>query len=375
MTSATVDVREFLALFPVEDLATTGILRGATRLLNFMSIDPLLALMPERGVLRIEPQDRGWFLTTTGEFSNPLSAEAGSGRVDDLGQRGNLFNFQNRSINPHYSRLTSSQQEELEVAEGLQEAEAESVDFPMDIREFLEQFTAIDLAQRGILRGPTGLLNGFSIEPLLRLMAEHSVARIESQGRDWFLTCTREFSNPLSSESTTGTLENLVRPGSLFQAQNRSINPHYARGIGGPQLDESEDESDLVEEVVSPLTFRLEQDLQEALRVSIDQLEPGLRIVDGGRERVLEGRRRIDITAEDENGRLVVIELKRGPADLGSVGQLLSYMGSVNVEEARPVRGVLIAGELPHPVVMAARVAPNISLKAYTFRFSFTDPT
>jgi hypothetical protein len=52
------------------------------------------------------------------------------------------------------------------------------------------------------------------------------------------------------------------------------------------------------------ITFGLERDLQIALRRNIDQLEPGLKIVDGGTERTVEAGR-IDITAEDEENKLV----------------------------------------------------------------------
>jgi hypothetical protein len=57
------------------------------------------------------------------------------------------------------------------------------------------------------------------------------------------------------------------------------------------------------------ITFGLERDLQTALRKNIEQLEHGLKIIDGGKEqRVAAGY--IDITAEDEHGNTVVIELK-----------------------------------------------------------------
>ena len=57
--------------------------------------------------------------------------------------------------------------------------------------------------------------------------------------------------------------------------------------------------------------------MQKALRANIQQLELGLEIVDGGAERTVDAGR-IDITAEDTNGRLVVIELKAGRAELAS---------------------------------------------------------
>ena len=64
--------------------------------------------------------------------------------------------------------------------------------------------------------------------------------------------------------------------------------------------DDSEDEG-LVSAEAEEITFGLERDLQSALRANIDQLEPGLKITDDGRERVTEAGR-IDITAGDAKG-------------------------------------------------------------------------
>jgi RecB family endonuclease NucS len=117
-------------------------------------------------------------------------------------------------------------------------------------------------------------------------------------------------------------------------------------------------------------TFGLEGDLQHALRVSIEQLEPGLEIVDGGTERsVASGR--IDITAEDRQGAIVVIELKAGKADRDAIAQVLSYMGDVAGSGDKQVRGILVAGDFSARALSAARAAPHIELKKYSYRFSF----
>lgn len=116
-------------------------------------------------------------------------------------------------------------------------------------------------------------------------------------------------------------------------------------------------------------TFGLERDLQLALRANIEQLEKGLRVIDGGKEQTVESGR-IDITAEDRSGSVVVIELKAGPADREAIAQILSYMGDLG-QDNKSVRGILVAGDFPPRSIAAARAVPNLQLRKYTFKFSF----
>lgn len=117
----------------------------------------------------------------------------------------------------------------------------------------------------------------------------------------------------------------------------------------------------------------LERDMQAALRIAIDQLDPGLTIIDDGAERSVESGF-IDITARDKSGAVVVIELKAGIAGQRAIGQILSYMGDVALEEAGlPVRGILVASDFDAKAKSAARVVPNLLLRRYSVRFSFSD--
>jgi hypothetical protein len=118
------------------------------------------------------------------------------------------------------------------------------------------------------------------------------------------------------------------------------------------------------------VTFGLERDLQAALRANIEQLEPGLMILDGGKERATEAGR-VDILARDLDGVIVVIELKAGAAAPDALTQLLAYMGVIQQEESAPVRGILVAGDFHHRVVYAAQAVPNVSLRRYRFKFTF----
>ena len=246
-----------------------------------------------------------------------------------------------------------------------------------DIRDFLKSFSREELIERGVLRGATHLLNTRSVEPLLRLMEEQGITRLTAEERRWFLTSDREFGNPGSDEMKQGRVEDLPRPGRIFWTQNPHINPYSDNSRPEP---ESPDEEDTQREPVpaihvtdsEQIKFGLERDLQRALRINITQLEQGLRVSDGGAEQTVHAGR-IDITAEDDQGNLVVIELKSGTAQPESIAQLLGYMGTIENPDGRQIRGILVANDFHPRVVYAAKAVPNISLKAYSFQFSFED--
>lgn len=117
-------------------------------------------------------------------------------------------------------------------------------------------------------------------------------------------------------------------------------------------------------------TFALERDLQSALRENIADLEPGLRVIDGGQEtRVDAGL--IDILAEDTNGAKVVIELKADTARPAVIAQILAYM-SHYAQNGDKVRGIIVAADFDTRVELASKAVPNLSCKRYTFKFSFS---
>ena len=138
-------------------------------------------------------------------------------------------------------------------------------------------------------------------------------------------------------------------------------------------------EDDLSEEAPEPIssdasrevarcTLSLERDLQHALRGRLDQLEPGLMAVDGGREE--SGFR--DITAKDQAGNTVIIELKAVKAGPEAVTQLLAYMGEVSPATNPPgLRGILVAPDFQAKALAAASMVPNIALKRYVIHLTF----
>lgn len=128
------------------------------------------------------------------------------------------------------------------------------------------------------------------------------------------------------------------------------------------------DSPDLSEDSIQQ-RFTLERDMQAALRRNIGWLDPTLKIVDDGAERAVNSGL-IDITCEDAQS-IVVIELKAGKADSRAIGQILGYMGDLQQEEGRAVRGILVAHEFDKRAKAAARVVPSLSLKRYSIEFKF----
>lgn len=114
----------------------------------------------------------------------------------------------------------------------------------------------------------------------------------------------------------------------------------------------------------------LERDLERALRANLAQIEPGLVLADGGVQmQVPSGR--IDILAQDAQGRRVVIELKAVRAPRDAVAQVLAYMGDLQAEGGAPVRGVLIAPDFDPRAISAARMVSALALMRFSFQFSF----
>lgn len=139
--------------------------------------------------------------------------------------------------------------------------------------------------------------------------------------------------------------------------------------VEAANIEDSQDLPDDFEDSTE-VTFRLERDLQSALRSDIGQLERGLSIIDGGTE-YSTAAGRIDILSTDDKGRTVVIELKAGRAGPKVIAQTLAYMTTVAAEKGPPVRGIIVAGDFDERVILASRAVPNLELKRYAYQFRF----
>jgi hypothetical protein len=146
----------------------------------------------------------------------------------------------------------------------------------------------------------------------------------------------------------------------------------YADELLGEDAEITDETNEEVLIEAEEITFGLERDLQAALRANIEQLEPGLKIIDKGKERLTEAGR-IDITAFDKKGNVVIIELKAGEAKHEIITQVLAYMTAVAEADKKPVRGILVAGTFPKKVILASRAIPNLEIKQYSFQFTFAE--
>jgi RecB family endonuclease NucS len=84
--------------------------------------------------------------------------------------------------------------------------------------------------------------------------------------------------------------------------------------------------------------------MKQAILIAPELVERGLRPLE--QEKSLHDVGFTDIYAEDSNGNLVVIEIKRNPATKDAVMQLERYLETLRKKVNRPLRGIVVAPEL-----------------------------
>jgi len=118
-------------------------------------------------------------------------------------------------------------------------------------------------------------------------------------------------------------------------------------------------------------SLSLERDVEEFIAANLGGLEEGLTLVD---RQVETEAGRIDILARDRTGTPVIVELKVGEAGDRAVGQLARYLGWWRKAKREPVRGYLIAAEIPETVIYGASMLDGVSVRRYEVSISFAEP-
>lgn len=116
--------------------------------------------------------------------------------------------------------------------------------------------------------------------------------------------------------------------------------------------------------------FKIEKEMQAAIRADLEALEAGLVAVDEGIE-VTTATGRIDILARDAGGCLTIIELKAGPCPTGAIEQALGYAQSLQDERGEPTRAILIASSFSLRQKAAAQRTLDFTLRVYSYSMSY----
>lgn len=111
-----------------------------------------------------------------------------------------------------------------------------------------------------------------------------------------------------------------------------------------------------------------EKELNDQLMGDLEVLEKGLRPLK--QEDVLR-KGFVDILAEDKDGNLVIIELKRKQADYNAVMQLQRYVNELRKIKNKKVRGIIVAPSIGRP---ALELLKNNGNEYYPFEFDVTQP-
>ena len=164
-------------------------------------------------------------------------------------------------------------------------------------------------------------------------------------------------------------------PFDTYPSQARSVLKRYLNfliELQNPDEDEELTESEAEQGLDEPkgLAFRLEKEMQAAVRRQLGNLEQGLVEADNGSETsVATGS--VDIVARDKFGKFVVIELKAGRCPSGAMEQALGYGQSLSEERNEEVRVMLIASDFPDRIRAAAKRTIGLTLVTYEFSLRF----
>lgn len=161
----------------------------------------------------------------------------------------------------------------------------------------------------------------------------------------------------------------------LFDSNNDPT-PIYSRGEAAEADVSQLAPSVEMEDVIQPSEFAYERDLRNFLARNLGLIEPGLRLYEQEGITGVEypvGGRLVDILAIDANDNYVVIELKVSRGYDRVIGQLLRYIGWIEINHAEPhqrVRGIIIAREITEDLLLASSKISDVEL--YEYELSIT---
>lgn len=114
----------------------------------------------------------------------------------------------------------------------------------------------------------------------------------------------------------------------------------------------------------------LEANLENLIVNRMDDVEPGLRLIDRQLDTKEVGR--LDLLCEDKNKDLVVIELKRAAAGPSIIDQTQRYMGWLIAHKAKPgqkVRGIIVVGTKDTALEYAVKANPTMAVETFSLSF------
>jgi len=121
-------------------------------------------------------------------------------------------------------------------------------------------------------------------------------------------------------------------------------------------------------------TLELERDLRKFLANNPGAIERGLTLVEGGEEYDTHEVGNIDLLCKDNAGNYVVVELKRRRTGDQAVEQILRYIGWVQENLSKKVRGIIVIGEPYEKLEYAHKpIKSFVKIKYYRVKFEITD--
>lgn len=151
---------------------------------------------------------------------------------------------------------------------------------------------------------------------------------------------------PVNWQPQTDALDLSVEDGVAVLLSERRSPPEFVRvAFLEPVLAQSL----RMQELTGFVLIGSEAEMQQSLARNPEVIEEGLTLLD---REVPTGVGGIDLYARDAQGRLVVVELKRGKATQEAVHQLSRYVETVSAQVGEQVRGILAAPAVSRPALL-----------------------